>query len=104
MGRHAIGPRHAPIPTPSPRCDDCGRTAPGFYRWARRRLCGRLTAAGGEIGAGAKVPAAAAQHDDAHGVVGAQCLELIGKLIKHCLVEGVAAIGPIERDGCDASG
>ena len=37
---HATGPRHAPIPAPSPRCDDCGRTAPGFYRWARRSLCG----------------------------------------------------------------
>src|SRR5262245_39923339 len=45
-----------------------------------------------------------AQHHDAHVVVGAQCLELISELIEHRLVEGVAAVRPIERDGCDASG
>src|SRR5262245_48434209 len=73
-------------------------------RRARRRLRRGLAAAGGEIGASAEMSSTAAQHHDAHVVVGAQCLELIGELIEHRLVESVAAVGPIERDGCDASG
>src|SRR5262245_38355829 len=74
-------------------------------RGRRARWCWRGSlAAGGEIRAGAEVPAAAAQHDDAYVLVRAQSLELISELVEHRLVEGVAAVGPIERDGCDASG
>src|SRR5262245_31561936 len=72
-------------------------------RCARGRLRRSLAAAGGEIGAGAEMSPTAAQHDDAHVVVGAQSLELSSELIEHSLVEGIAAVRPIERDGGDAS-
>src|SRR5262245_54442135 len=49
-------------------------------RRARWWLPGRLAAAGGEVRAGAEVPAAAAQHDDAYVLVRAQSLELISEL------------------------
>ncbi len=63
-----------------------------------RRPAGRpFGAARGEVGAGAEVAAAAAQHHDADIVVAGESGELRRQLLEHALVEGIAAIGAIER-------
>ena len=76
---------------------------------AQRRRCvcgcgGRMRPARGQIGAGAEMPAAAPQHHNAHCLVGAERGELIAQFVEHRLVEGIAAIGPIQEHRRDPAG
>jgi hypothetical protein len=50
-----------------------------------------------KIGAGTEMAAAAAQDDYPHALVGSERGELLGQLIEHALVEGIAAIRPVEQ-------
>jgi hypothetical protein len=63
----------------------------------------RLHAAGDQVGVAAKVLAAAAQHDDARCRVRRPLGKLLRQRVEHGLIEGVGALGTIERDRGDAA-
>ncbi len=64
---------------------------------------GRLAGHRRDIGTDAEMLAIRAQNDDPHGGLGRPVGELLAELVEHDLVEGIAAVRPIERDGRDAA-
>ena len=66
-----------------------------------RRLRGRLAAARGEVGAGAEMPPAPRSTTMRTLSSAPSAANCCGELVEHALVEGVAAVGPVERHGRD---
>jgi hypothetical protein len=101
--------QHAAIAAPPPMAPPATAAMVGLGRQAvearqhvqqggAERGRGTVVVAIGEVGAGAKMPAAAAKDDKSRAIIGREAPERCRKFGQHGAIEGVAAIRPVQQN------